>query len=293
MRRPKTKHPSLDNRLNAAPRPWIRNSQTPPKSELRYSKPSSGNSQTLPKSELRYRKKGLVCKIHAQGAPNGFEDRGPFSTFEPAKSKELERDGWMGYGVEALPSSTVGDSAAETRPTARIRNGRTTARFMPKGRLMGLRTGGLSAPSNQLKAKSWREMDGWMGYISFAVQHRRRCGCRNTSEGTVPHPSKIHAQAVPHGFEDRGPFSTFKPANSKELERDGWMGYRSFAVQHRRRFGCRNTSEGTVAKRQNPSKIRAQAQQKTVRSAGPKQHLWSPLRRRKEPQRVDHKHGAT
>ena len=165
-------------------------------------------------------------KIHAQGAPNGFEDRGPFSTFEPAKSKELERDGWMGYR-------------------------------------------------------------------SFAVQHRRRCGCRNTSEGTVPHPSKIHAQAVPHGFEGRGPFSTFKPANSKELERDGWMGYRSFAVQHRRRFGCRNTSEGTVAKRQNPSKIRAQAQQKTVRSAGPKQHLWSPLRRRKEPQRVDHKHGAT
>ena len=153
-------------------------------------------------------------KIHAQGAPNGFEDRGPFSTFEPAKSKELERDGWMGYR-------------------------------------------------------------------SFAVQHRRRCGCRNTSEGTVPHPSKIHAQAVPHGFEDRGPFSTFEPANSKELERDGWMGYRSFAVQHRRRFGCRNTSEGTVAKRQNPSKIRAQAQQKTVRSAGPKQHLWSPLRRRK------------
>ena len=144
---------------------------------------------------------------------------------------------------------------------------------------MGLRTGGLSAPSNQLKAKSWREM----GY-------RSTVGCRNTSEGTVPHPSKIHAQAV-HGFEDRGPFSTFKPANSKELERDGWMGYRS--GQHRRRFGCRNTSEGTVAKRQNPSKIRAQAQQKTVRSAGPKQHLWSPLRRRKEPQRVDHKHGAT
>ena len=157
-------------------------------------------------------------KIHAQGAPNGFEDRGPFSTFEPAKSKELERDGWMGYR-------------------------------------------------------------------SFAVQHRRRCGCRNTSEGTVPHPSKIHAQAVPHGFEDRGPFSTFEPANSKELERDGWMGYRSFAVQHRRRFGCRNTSEGTVAKRQNPSKIRAQAQQKTVRSAGPKQHLWSPLRRRRAPVR--------
>ena len=25
-------------------------------------------------------------KIHAQGAPNGFEDRGPFSTFEPAKT---------------------------------------------------------------------------------------------------------------------------------------------------------------------------------------------------------------
>ena len=269
MRRPKTKHPSLDNRLNAAPRPWIRNSQTPPKSELRYSKPSSGNSQTLPKSELRYRKKGLVCKIHAQGAPNGFEDRGPFSTFEPAKSKELERDGWMGYGVEALPSSTVGDSAAETRPTARIRNGRTTARFMPKGHLMGLRTGGLSAPSNQLKAKSWREMDGW---------------------GIEALPSSTVGDAA---AETPPPFSTFKPANSKELERDGWMGYRSFAVQHRRRFGCRNTSEGTVAKRQNPSKIRAQAQQKTVRSAGPKQHLWSPLRRRKEPQRVDHKHGAT
>ena len=77
-------------------------------------------------------------------------------------------------------------------------------------------------------------------------------------------------------------------------EMDGWgIEARSFAVQDRRRFGCRNTSEGTVPKRQNPSKIRAQAQQKTVRSAGPKQHLWSPLRRRKEPQRVDHKHGAT
>ena len=197
----------------------------------------------------------------------------------------------MGYGVEALPSSTVGDSAAETRPTARIRNGRTPARFMPKGRLMGLRTGGLSAPSNQLKAKSWREMDGW------GIEALPSSTVGDAAAETPPrarfHPSKIHAQAVPHGFEDRGPFSTFKPANSKELERDGWTGYRSFAVQHRRRFSCRNTSEGTVAKRQNPSKIRAQAQQKTVRSAGPKQHLWSPLRRRKEPQRVDHKHGAT
>ena len=68
----------------------------------------------------------------------------------------------MGYEVEALPSSTVGGSAAETRPTARFRNGRTPARFMPKGRLMGLRTEGLSAPSNQLKAKRWRWrwMDG-------------------------------------------------------------------------------------------------------------------------------------
>ena len=160
---------------------------------------------------------------------------GPFSTFEPAKSKELERDGWMGYR-------------------------------------------------------------------SFAVQHRRRFGCSNTSEGTVPkrqNPSKIRAQAQQKTVRSAGPkqhlwsFSTFEPAKSKELERDGWMGYRSFAVQHRRWFGCRNTSEGTVPKRQNPSKIRAQAQQKTVRSAGPKQHLWSPLRRRKEPQCVDQKHGAT
>ena len=147
-----------------------------------------------------------------------------------APSNQLKAKSWRemdGWGIEALPSSTVGDAAAETPPRARFR---TPARFMPKRCLMGLRTGGRSAPSNQLIAKSWR---------------------------------------------------------------DGWMGYRSFAVQHRRRFGCRNTSEGTVAKRQNPSKIRAQAQQKTVRSAGPKQHLWSPLRRRKEPQRVDHKHGAT
>ena len=96
-------------------------------------------------------------KIHAQGAPHGFEDRGPFSTFEPAKSKalEMEMDGW---GIEALPSSTVGESAAETPLRARFR---TPARFMPKRCLMGLRTGGLSAPSNQLIAKSWREMDGW------------------------------------------------------------------------------------------------------------------------------------
>ena len=82
----------------------------------------------------------------------------------------------MGYGVEALPSSTVGGSAAETRPTARFRNGRTPARFMPKGCLMGLR---------------------------------------------------------PNGFEDRGPFSTFEPAKSKELEMemDRWG---IVAVQHRR-----------------------------------------------------------
>ena len=87
------------------------------------------------------------------------------------------------------------------------------------------------------------------------VQHHRRFGCRNTSYGTVPkrqNPSKIHAQGAPNGFEDRGPFSTFEPAKSKELERDGWMGYRSFAVQHRRRCGCRNTSEGTVP---HPSKF--------------------------------------
>ena len=96
-------------------------------------------------------------KIHAQGAPNGFEDRGPFSTFEPAKSKELERDGWMGYRSFAV-QHRIGDAAAETPPRARFR---TPARFMPKRCLMGLRTGGRSAPSNQLIAKSWREMDGW------------------------------------------------------------------------------------------------------------------------------------
>ena len=70
-------------------------------------------------------------------------------------------------------------------------------------------------------------MDGVWGR-SFAVQHRRRFGCRNTSYGTDPkrqNHSKIHAQGAPNGFEDRGPFSTFEPAKSKELERDGWMGY--------------------------------------------------------------------
>ena len=79
-------------------------------------------------------------------------------------------------------------------------------------------------PNNQLKAKSWRWMDGVWGR-RFAVQHRRRFGCRNTSYGTVPkrqNPSKIHAQGVPNGFEDRGPFSTFEPAKSKGLEMDGW-----------------------------------------------------------------------
>ena len=127
----------------------------------------------------------------------------------------------MGYGVEALPSSTVGGSAAETRPTARFRNGRTPAKFMPKGCLMGLRpkgclmglrTGGLSAPSNQ----------------PSSTVGPRRFGCRNTSYGTDPkrqNPSKIHAPGAPNGFEDRGPCSTFEPAKSKELERDGWMGY--------------------------------------------------------------------
>ena len=158
---------------------------------------------------------------------------------------------------------------------------------------MGLRTGGLSAPSNQLKAKSWREMDGW-GIEALPSSTVGDAAAETPPRARFRTPARfMPKRCLMHGFEDRGPFSTFEPANSKELERDGWMGYRSFAVQHRRRFGCRNTSEGTVAKRQNPSKIRAQAQQKTVRSAGPKQHLWSPLRRRKEPQRVDHKHGAT
>ena len=229
-------------------------------------------------------------KIHAQGAPNGFEGRGPFSTFEPAKSKELERDGWMGYrsfAVQHRRRFGCRNTSYGTDPKRQ-----NHSKIHAQGAPNGFEDRGPFSTFEPAKSKEL-ERDGWMGYRSFAVQHRRRCGCRNTSEGTVPHPSKIHAQAVPHGFEDRGPFSTFEPANSKELERDGWMGYRSFAVQHRRRFGCRNTSEGTVAKRQNPSKIQAQAQQKTVRSAGPKQHLWSPLRRRKEPQCVDHKHGAT
>ena len=78
-----------------------------------------------------------------------------------------------------------------------------------------------------------------------------------------------------------GPFSTFEPAKSKELERDGWMGYRSFAVQHRRRFGCSNTSEGTVPKRQNPSKIRAQAQQKNSTFGGSKTAPLEPTKKKK------------
>ena len=78
-----------------------------------------------------------------------------------APSNQLKAKSWGemdGWGIEALPSSTVGDAAAETPPRARFR---TPARFMPKRCLMGLRTGGRSAPSNQLIAKSWREMDGW------------------------------------------------------------------------------------------------------------------------------------
>ena len=98
-----------------------------------------------------------------------------------APSNQLKAKSWRemdGWGIEALPSSTVGDAAAETPPRARFRTParfigdaaaetpprarfRTPARFMPKRCLMGLRTGGRSAPSNQLIAKSWREMDGW------------------------------------------------------------------------------------------------------------------------------------
>ena len=74
--------------------------------------------------------------------------------------RPLQFGGGVGCNFQgALPSSIVGDSAAETRPTARIRNGRTAAR--------------------------WRR------------------GAYN-------------------GFEGRGPFSTFEPAKSKELEMDGW-----------------------------------------------------------------------
>ena len=79
-------------------------------------------------------------KIHAQGAPNGFEDRGPFSTFEPAKSS---------FAVQHR-------RRAETPP-----NGSAPHKIHAQRCLMGLRTGGRSAPSNQLIAKSWREMDGW------------------------------------------------------------------------------------------------------------------------------------
>ena len=49
-----------------------------------------------------------------------------------APSNQLKAKSWRemdGWGIEALPSSTVGDSAAETPPRARFRNGRTPARF--------------------------------------------------------------------------------------------------------------------------------------------------------------------
>ena len=113
--------PSLDNRLNAAPRPWIRNSQTPPKSELRYSKPSSGNSQTLPKSELRYgcrnTSEGTVpkrqnpSKIRAQAQQKTVRSAGPKQhLWSPLRREKKKR-------------------APVRRPKTRFRNGRTPARF--------------------------------------------------------------------------------------------------------------------------------------------------------------------
>ena len=53
VRRPKNvAQPSLDKRKNVAPRPWMRNSQTPPKSGLRQAK--NGHSQGAEVAPLDY-----------------------------------------------------------------------------------------------------------------------------------------------------------------------------------------------------------------------------------------------
>ena len=74
----------------------------------------------------------------------------------------------------SAPSNQL-DSAAETPPRARFRNGRTPARFELRHskkryvRRVQNSTFGASAPSNQLKAKSWREMDGWGIEASLSI----------------------------------------------------------------------------------------------------------------------------
>ena len=63
--------------------------------------------------------------------------------------------------------------------------------------------------------------------------------------------------------------------------------WRSRAWKSRKR-----SSSAMHAKQPNTTEIRAPAQHKTVHSAEPKRHLWNHLRRRKEPQYIDKKHGA-
>ena len=117
-------------------------------------------AETPPRARLRNSR--TPAGFRPKGWPIGLRTRGRFSTFEPAKSKEM--DGWMdgsgiGWNVEALAaalSNTV-DSATETPPAEPQQDSR------PRGGQLVCGPRAVPAPSNQLKAKRDRWMDGWMG----------------------------------------------------------------------------------------------------------------------------------
>ena len=197
-------------------------------------------------------------------------------------------DGWVWNGVEALAvalSSTL-DSAAETPPRARFRNSRTPAGFKPKGWPIGLRTGGRFSTFEPAKSKEWMDGGGSGSFgrgsfdvtalsstVDSAAETSPRARFRNSRT-----PAGFRPKGWPIGLRTRGRFSTFEPAKSKERWMDGWMGVEwggSFGCgpEQHRGFGCRNTSQGTVAEQQNPSRIQAQGVAHWFADQGPFQHL--------------------
>ena len=127
-------------------------------------------AETPPRARLRNSR--TPAGFRPKGWPIGLRTRGRFSTFEPAIKAKRWMDGWMdgsgiGWNVEAWAAAL-----SNTTPWIRLQkhllgHGCETAEpqqdSRPRGGQLVCGPRAVSAPSNQLKAKRDRWMDGWMG----------------------------------------------------------------------------------------------------------------------------------